>query len=100
MGFRIATSIEGTLTGRGGDIIIIDDPMKPIDALSDIKRERVHNAFVNTILSRLDHKLTGAIIIVMQRLHGGRSGRPIAAGSAGGVERAQPASDRRTRGKD
>jgi len=69
MGFRIATSIEGTLTGRGGDIIIIDDPMKPIDALSDIKRERVHNAFVNTILSRLDHKLTGAIIIVMQRLH-------------------------------
>jgi predicted phage terminase large subunit-like protein len=69
MGFRIATSIEGTLTGRGGDIIIIDDPMKPIDALSDTKRERVHNAFVNTILSRLDHKLTGAIIIVMQRLH-------------------------------
>ncbi|HWX27801.1 MAG TPA: phage terminase large subunit [Steroidobacteraceae bacterium] len=69
MGFRIATSIEGTLTGRGGDIIIIDDPMKPIDALSDIKLERVHNAFVNTILSRLDHKLTGAIIIVMQRLH-------------------------------
>ncbi len=69
MGFRMATSIEGTLTGRGGDIIIIDDPMKPIDALSDTKRERVHNAFVNTILSRLDHKLTGAIIIVMQRLH-------------------------------
>jgi predicted phage terminase large subunit-like protein len=69
MGLRIATSIEGTLTGRGGDIIIIDDPMKPIDALSDTKRERVHNAFVNTILSRLDHKQTGAIIIVMQRLH-------------------------------
>ena len=69
MGLRIATSIEGTLTGRGGDIIIIDDPMKPIDALSDTKRERVHNAFVNTIVSRLDHKQTGAIIIVMQRLH-------------------------------
>ena len=29
----------------------------------------MHDAFVNTILSRLDHKLTGAIIIVMQRLH-------------------------------
>ena len=43
--------------------------MKPIDALSDTKRERVHNAFVNTIVSRLDHKQTGAIIIVMQRLH-------------------------------
>ena len=38
MGFRMATSIEGTLTGRGGDIIILDDPLKPIDALSDSKR--------------------------------------------------------------
>jgi hypothetical protein len=46
MGYRLATSIEGTLTGRGGDIIILDDPLKPIDALSDSKRERVNNAFV------------------------------------------------------
>jgi predicted phage terminase large subunit-like protein len=69
MGHRIATSIEGTLTGRGGDIIILDDPLKPIDALSDSKRERVNNAFFNTVLSRLDDKRTGAVIIVMQRLH-------------------------------
>jgi predicted phage terminase large subunit-like protein len=69
MGHRIATSIEGTLTGRGGDIIILDDPLKPNDALSDSKRERVNDAFSNTILSRLDDKRTGAIIIVMQRLH-------------------------------
>src|SRR3954452_21161599 len=34
-GYRLATSIDGTLTGRGGDIIIIDDPLKPSDALSD-----------------------------------------------------------------
>ena len=69
MGYRIATSIEGTLTGRGGDIIILDDPLKPNDARSDSKRERVNDAFANTILSRLDDKRTGAIIIVMQRLH-------------------------------
>ena len=69
MGYRLATSIEGTLTGRGGDIIIVDDPLKPIDALSDSRRERVNNAFVNTIMSRIDDKRTGAIIIVMQRLH-------------------------------
>jgi predicted phage terminase large subunit-like protein len=68
-GYRLATSIEGTLTGRGGDIIIIDDPLKPVDALSDSRRERVNNAFLNTIMSRLDDKRTGAIIIVMQRLH-------------------------------
>jgi predicted phage terminase large subunit-like protein len=68
-GYRLATSIEGTLTGRGGDFIIIDDPLKPVDALSDSRRERVNNAFLNTIMSRLDDKRTGAIIIVMQRLH-------------------------------
>jgi hypothetical protein len=46
MGYRLATSIEGTVTGRGGDIIIVDDPLKPIDALSDSRRGRVNSAFV------------------------------------------------------
>ena len=39
-GFRLATSVGGTLTGRGGDIIIIDDPLKPDDALSETKAIR------------------------------------------------------------
>jgi predicted phage terminase large subunit-like protein len=69
LGLRLATSIEGTLTGRGGDIIIIDDPLKPSDALSDSRRERVNDWFPNTLVSRLDDKLTGAIVVVMQRLH-------------------------------
>ena len=68
-GFRLATSIEGSLTGRGGDIIIIDDPLKPSDASSNSKRERVNERFRNTIISRLDDKKNGAIIIAMQRLH-------------------------------
>jgi predicted phage terminase large subunit-like protein len=68
-GFRLATSIDGTLTGRGGNIVIIDDPLKPIDALSDSKREAVNRWYSSTMLSRLDDKRTGAIIVVMQRLH-------------------------------
>ena len=68
-GFRLATSVDGTLTGRGGDVIIIDDPLKPSDALSDSKRGHVNEWFRNTVLSRLDDKVNGAIIIVMQRLH-------------------------------
>ncbi len=68
-GFRLATSIEGTLTGRGGDILILDDPLKPIDALSDSKRQRVNDYFNHTLQTRLDDKKTGAIIVVMQRLH-------------------------------
>jgi predicted phage terminase large subunit-like protein len=68
-GFRLASSVDGAITGRGGDIVIIDDPLKPIDAISDSKREKVNDWFSNTVLSRLDDKKTGAIIIVMQRLH-------------------------------
>ena len=68
-GFRLATSVGGTLTGRGGDIIVIDDPLKPDDALSETKRSAANQWFMNTLLSRLDDKRTGAIVIVMQRVH-------------------------------
>ena len=68
-GFRLATSVGGTLTGRGGDLIIIDDPLKPDDAYSDVKRNGVNEWFKNTLISRLDDKRTGGILIVMQRVH-------------------------------
>jgi predicted phage terminase large subunit-like protein len=68
-GFRLATSVGGTLTGRGGDVIVIDDPLKPDDAMSETKRSGANQWFANTLLSRLDDKRTGAIVIVMQRVH-------------------------------
>lgn len=68
-GFRLATSVGGTLTGRGGDYIIIDDPIKPQDAQSEAAREHAKHWYGNTLISRLDNKMTGAIILVMQRLH-------------------------------
>src|SRR3984893_8429416 len=68
-GFRLATSVGGTLTGRGGEIIVIDDPLKPDDALSETKRSAANQWFTNTLLSRLDDKRTGAIVVVMQRVH-------------------------------
>jgi predicted phage terminase large subunit-like protein len=68
-GFRLATSVGGTLTGRGGDIIIVDDPLKPDDAFSETRRTNANQWFTNTLLSRLDDKRTGAIVVVMQRIH-------------------------------
>jgi hypothetical protein len=41
-GGRLATSVEGVLTGRGGDVIIIDDPMKASDAHSEPQRKAVN----------------------------------------------------------
>jgi hypothetical protein len=68
-GFRRSTSVYGTLTGLGGDIFIIDDPQKPVDAQSDIQRSRLNHWVSNTLMSRLDSKRTGVIIVVMQRVH-------------------------------
>jgi predicted phage terminase large subunit-like protein len=68
-GGRFSTSTGGVITGRGGDILIIDDPIKADDALSDAKRTAVNDWFDNSVLSRLDSQEEGAIIIVMQRLH-------------------------------
>jgi predicted phage terminase large subunit-like protein len=68
-GSRLTTSVGGTLTGRGGDLLIIDDPLKPQDAQSESAREALKQWYSNTLLSRLDNKSEGSIIVVMQRLH-------------------------------
>ena len=68
-GSRLAGSLEGSVTGRGGDYVIIDDPLKPMDALSDSKRERVNELYDRTLDSRLDTKKSGAFVLLMQRLH-------------------------------
>ena len=68
-GYRLSTTVGGSLTGRGGSIIIIDDPMKAADANSDVARNKTNNWFDQTLLTRLDNKKDDAIILVMQRLH-------------------------------
>ena len=68
-GVRMSTSVGGVLTGRGADLIIIDDPLKPDEALSETQRKAVNDWFDNTLLSRLNDKTNGCIIIIMQRLH-------------------------------
>jgi len=68
-GFRMATSVGGVLTGRGADVIILDDILKPDDALSETRRKAANDWYFNTLLSRLNSKEHGVILIVMQRLH-------------------------------
>ncbi len=68
-GFRMATSVGGTLTGRGGNLIIIDDPIKPEDAMSSLKRDAAKRWYDGTLYSRLDNKETDVIVLIMQRLH-------------------------------
>ena len=69
-GGRIATSLGGTLTGRGGNFLIIDDPLKPQDAMSGPMRAFCNQWHDNTLISRLNDKSRDVIILIMQRLHG------------------------------
>jgi hypothetical protein len=46
------------LTGRGADFIIIDDPLKPDEALSETQRKAVNEWFDHTLYSRLNDKQT------------------------------------------
>ncbi len=68
-GFRFATSTGGTATGEGGDVLIIDDPQNPTNINSKKYREKTIEWFEQTFLSRLNCKKTGAVVLVMQRLH-------------------------------
>lgn len=68
-GFRDATSVGGTLTGNGADLIIIDDPAKPDEMMSEAQRTAVNDWFDRTLVSRLNNKRRDGILLVMQRLH-------------------------------
>lgn len=68
-GCREAIPIRGGITGHGFRYVIIDDPMKAADARSPVERQKVIDTYRDTLISRLDPKAEGRIIVVMQRLH-------------------------------
>jgi hypothetical protein len=59
-GYRLATSTGGVLTGRGADIILIDDPLKPEEALSEAQRQAANEWYDHTLYSRQNDKQRGA----------------------------------------
>jgi predicted phage terminase large subunit-like protein len=68
-GVMVATSVGGTATGKGGNRVIVDDPVNPEEAYSEVKRVAAHDYMDKTLPSRLDDKRRDAMIVVMQRLH-------------------------------
>jgi len=68
-GQMIATSVGATAMGRGCDTAILDDPVSADQSLSDAERTTANNWIDATLRSRLNDPATGAIILVMQRLH-------------------------------
>ena len=68
-GGRFSSSVNGTLTGEGANCLIIDDPVNPEEALSDVKRVKANEWIDQAIYSRLNDPENDTIIMIMQRLH-------------------------------
>lgn len=68
-GHRYATSVGATVTGFGGDFLILDDPLNPEEASSDTMRRRCNQWISETFLTRANNPKDHALVLVMQRLH-------------------------------
>lgn len=68
-GIMVATSTGGSITGKGGTRLIIDDPHNPTQAESDTQRQQALDFYRYTLSTRLDDPKRDAIVVVMQRLH-------------------------------
>lgn len=68
-GDRVSTSVGGTITGQHAHLILIDDPVNPKQAASEVERENANEWADKTLSTRKVDKKVTATILVMQRLH-------------------------------
>lgn len=68
-GYRFSTSVDGTLTGKGADWIIVDDILNAQNSESRIEREKANTWFSKSLSSRFNNQTTGVTIVIAQRLH-------------------------------
>jgi predicted phage terminase large subunit-like protein len=68
-GWKLASSVGGVATGERGDRVIIDDPHSVLEAESDRVRSETVRWFRESISSRFNNLDTGALVIIMQRVH-------------------------------
>ncbi len=64
-----AVSADGSITGRGANLIIFDDPLNISDAGNLEQIAKVNERFDNVIMSRLNTPKTGRVVIIAHRLH-------------------------------
>lgn len=72
-----AVPTGGSVTGKGcgitsegfGGLMVIDDPLKPVDAFHATSRNEANRRYTNTLLSRLANQDETPIVIIQQRLN-------------------------------
>lgn len=68
-GFRGSLGITGNITGKRGDLLLIDDPHDATTVQSDTQRQTVIDTYDSKISTRINHQHQSVIILIMQRLH-------------------------------
>lgn len=68
-GHYYADTALSAITGIGANYVIIDDPLRPMEALSDTVRNSTNENIRATLLNRFDDKRIGKLLMVMQRVH-------------------------------
>ncbi len=68
-GYRYAFGMDGTVTGVGGDFLLLDDPQNPKKANSEVERDNTIDRYNQTVSNRLNKLDIGGRIIIQQRLH-------------------------------
>ena len=68
-GNRFSTSVGGSVTGVHGHFILIDDPLNPKEAISEVERKGANGWIDSTLSTRKVNKKVTVTILIMQRLH-------------------------------
>ena len=68
-GARYSVGTGGTITGMHGHFLIIDDPLNPLEAVSEVELKACNRWMRETLPTRKVHKAITPIILIMQRLH-------------------------------
>lgn len=68
-GYRLATSVGGSLTGEGGSILVVDDPINAKESNYETIRDAANVWYSEAMSTRLNDPVSGAKVVIMQRLH-------------------------------
>lgn len=67
-GFRYAVGSNGSVTGMHAHVIVPDDPIDPLQSVSDAEIARTNYWIEKTLLSRKVDRAVSVVMMVMQRL--------------------------------
>ena len=68
-GNRYSTSVGGTVTGFHAHILIVDDPLNPAQAVSEVELKKANRWVDQTLSTRKADKAVTPTVLIMQRLH-------------------------------